>query len=135
MGKIVVAKKYSLGKDGDKFSKEFKTPIRNRVVIDEDEVKRFNKSISISGQMYEIDEKLTKERDTEVAKKKEAIKKATPKNSEQPDQSGQSLDEVKKELEELKKAIADKQQAPVQSGGEDVKDEPKKPGRPPKEDK
>jgi len=76
MGKIVVAKKYRLGKDGDKFSEKFKTPLRNRVVIDEDEVKKFNRSTRISGQMYEIDEKLTKERDAKIESKKEPAKKA-----------------------------------------------------------
>jgi hypothetical protein len=70
MGKIVVAKLHRLGKDGDKFSEKFKTTIRDRVVIDEDYVKEFNRSLKTRGQMYEIDPKATKDRDSILNPKK-----------------------------------------------------------------
>ena len=74
MGKIVVAKLYRLGKDGDKFSKEYKKPIRNRVVVDEDFVRKFNQNTKISGQMYEIDQAATSRRDEEIAAKSKGAK-------------------------------------------------------------
>jgi hypothetical protein len=79
MGKIVVAKLYRLGKDGDKFKQEFKKVLRNRVVVDEDYVKTFNKSTEVSGQMYEIDKEATEARDVELkAKTGKKVEKADP---------------------------------------------------------
>lgn len=72
MGKIVVAKKYRLGMDGDKYSKQFKTTLRERVIIDEDYVNQTNATTQISGIMYEIDEKATAERDERLQPKKAA---------------------------------------------------------------
>lgn len=136
MGNIVVAKKYRLGKDGDKFSEKFKTPIRNRVVIDEDEVKRFNKTTAISGQMYEIDEQMTKARDAEV-EKQEAKRKGS-KNKKGDPVKNEDVDSLRKELEELKASLANANKGQdTEAGAEDDSkpEEPKKPGRPPKNDK
>ena len=82
MGKIVVAKLYRLGKDGDKFSKEYKKPIRNRVVVDEDFVRKFNQNTKISGQMYEIDQAATSRRDEEIAAKSKGAKGLNPGDKE-----------------------------------------------------
>lgn len=97
MGKIVVAKLFRLGKDGDKFSKEYKKPIRERVVIDEDYVKDFNQRTSISGQMYEIDKGATDKRDGEVEAKKVHKKEADPVDNTEliAFLEGLSLDELK----------------------------------------
>ena len=67
MDKIVVANLYRLGKDGDKFSKTFKTRVRSKAKIGEDYVKKCNANWKTSGQIYEIDEVATKERDEEIA--------------------------------------------------------------------
>lgn len=99
MGKIVVAKLFRLGKDGDKFSKEYKKTIRNRVVIDEDYVKDFNQRTAISGQTYEIDRAATDKRDAEIESK---AKRAPKKEDDSVDNTeliafleGLSLDELK----------------------------------------
>lgn len=91
MGKIVVAKKYRLGKDGDKFSTQFKTELRSRVIIDEDYIKQVNATKDISGILYEIDEKATAERDGKLNPQK-----GTDKNSELAEfLGGLSFEEVK----------------------------------------
>lgn len=66
MGKVVVAKLYRLGRDGDKVKEEYKTELRSRVVIDEDDVIRFNAGKEISAQMYVIDKAATKERNQKI---------------------------------------------------------------------
>ena len=66
MGKVVVAKLYRLGRDGDKVKEEYKTELRSRVVIDEDDVIRFNAGKEISAQMYVIDEAATKKRNQKI---------------------------------------------------------------------
>lgn len=97
MGKIVVAKLFRLGKDGDKFSKEYKKTIRERVIIDEDYVKEFNQRTAISGQMYEIDRAATDKRDEEVEAKKVHKKEADPVDNTEliAFLEGLSLDELK----------------------------------------
>ena len=62
MDNIVVAKLFRLGKDGDKFSKKFKTEMRSNVKIDRDYVAQFNYNQQTLGQFYEVDEKATAER-------------------------------------------------------------------------
>lgn len=69
MDKIVVAKLYRLGKDGDKFSKKFKTEVRSQAKVGEGYLKTFNANWKTSGMIYEIDEKATKERDEKVNSK------------------------------------------------------------------
>lgn len=60
--KNVVAKLYRLGKDGDTFNKEYKTPIRTRVIVEREYVEQSNEDWQKKGQLYEVDEKATKER-------------------------------------------------------------------------
>lgn len=103
MGKIVVAKLFRLGKDGDKFSKEYKKTIRERVIIDEDYVKEFNQRTAISGQMYEIDRAATDKRDEEVGAKKVHKKEADPVDNTEliAFLEGLSLDELKEYAGEM----------------------------------
>ena len=66
MEKIVVAKLSRLGKDGNKFSKEFKKELRSNVKISEDYVKEFNKNWKTRGQFYEIDKEATEKRNSQL---------------------------------------------------------------------
>lgn len=66
MERIVVANLYRLGKDGDSFSKKFKTEVRSRAKVTEDYVKRVNANWATGGMIYKIDEKATKERDEKL---------------------------------------------------------------------
>ena len=66
MSKIVVAKLYRLGRDGDSFTKKFKTTLRESVKIDDEYITNFNKNWQSSGQLYEIDEKATKTRNEKL---------------------------------------------------------------------
>lgn len=75
---IVVANKYRLGMDGDKFSPKFKTHLRE-VKIDEDDLKAYNKSSAISGILYEVDKEKTAARDALLAPK---AKKGRPSKNE-----------------------------------------------------
>jgi hypothetical protein len=81
MSKIVVAKLFRLGQDGDKFSRKFKTEMRSRVVIDDDYIKQFNAAWETRGQIYEIDQKQTDERDAKLVK---AETKQEPKVANKP---------------------------------------------------
>lgn len=75
---IVVANKYRLGMDGDKFSPKFKTHLRS-LKIEEDDLKEYNKSSAISGILYEVDKEKTAERDALLAPK---AKKGKPSKNE-----------------------------------------------------
>jgi hypothetical protein len=75
--KIVVATLYRLGKDGDKFSKDFKTKMRSKAKVNEDYVNTVNANWKTSGQLYVIDEAATKERDELVLKANNPIAKLT----------------------------------------------------------
>ena len=66
MERIVVANLFRLGKDGDKFSKDFKKIVRSRAKVTESYVKGINANWKMGGMIYEIDEKATKERDEKL---------------------------------------------------------------------
>lgn len=66
MSKLVVANLFRLGRNGDKFSKDFKTTLRTGVVIDENYVNDFNKNWKVSGQFYEIDKEATDKRNNKL---------------------------------------------------------------------
>jgi hypothetical protein len=77
MNRIVVADLYRLGKDGDKFSKDFKTKVRSKAKVGEDYVNTCNANWITSGLLYVIDEKATKERDELVLKANNPLAKMT----------------------------------------------------------
>lgn len=74
MDNIVVCDLYRLGKNGDKFSKEFKTLIRKGAKINESYVNGRNANWSVNGQWYEVDEKATEERN-KASKSNPSVKK------------------------------------------------------------
>jgi hypothetical protein len=69
MGKIIVARKYRLMRDGEKFTESGKKEIRSNVKLDEDFVAQFNATTKTSGHMYEIDVEATKQRDALISAK------------------------------------------------------------------
>jgi hypothetical protein len=75
MEKIVVANLFRLGKDGDKFSKEFKTLMRSGAKIPESYVNQINAGWKTSGQFYEIDKEATKKRNDSLTKSNEPTRK------------------------------------------------------------
>jgi hypothetical protein len=75
---LVIAKLFRLGKDGSKFSADYKKLIRSRVIISERDINTFNSQTQTSGQMYEIDKEATAERN-EILKVKADEAKATSK--------------------------------------------------------
>ncbi len=75
---IVVANKYRLGMDGDKFSPKFKTHLRS-LKIEEDDLEEYNKSSAISGILYEVDKEATAKRNELLAPKP---KKGRPSKNE-----------------------------------------------------
>lgn len=79
---IVVANKYRLGMEGDKFNPKFKNLLR-QVKIDEDDMKQYNKSTEISGILYEVDKEKTAERDALLAHK---AKNGRPSKNEKTDE-------------------------------------------------
>lgn len=79
---IIVANKYRLGMDGDKFSQKFKTHLRS-LKIDEDDMKDYNKQYQTTGILYELDKEATAERDSLLAPK---AKKGRPSKNEKTDE-------------------------------------------------
>lgn len=70
---IVVANKYRLGMDGDKFSPKFKTHLRS-LKIDEDDMKDYNKQYQTTGILYELDKEATDKRNAILAPKTKKTK-------------------------------------------------------------
>ncbi len=79
---IILANKYRMGMEGDKFNPKFKTHLRT-LKIDEDDLKEYNKSSEISGILYEVDKEKTAERDALLAPK---AKKGRPSKNEKTDE-------------------------------------------------
>lgn len=64
---IVVCKKTRLGKDGDKFKKNMEAAVlRTSVKIDESEMESANKLWAMTGILYTVDKKATKERNDKL---------------------------------------------------------------------
>ena len=79
---IVVANKYRMGMEGDKFNPKFKTHLRT-LKIEEDDLKEYNKSSEISGILYEVDKEATEKRNELLAPK---AKKGRPSKNEKTDE-------------------------------------------------
>ena len=65
---IVVAKKFKLGLNGDKFDRKFKT-FERTVKIDDLQLDEENKKTDMSGVLYELDKLATAERNERLAPK------------------------------------------------------------------
>jgi len=103
MQKIVVAKLVRLAKDGDSFKKDIHAQVmRTNAKVSEQYINEFNVNWQTRGQLYIIDEKLTKERDEALLKgevKVKEVKKVT--EEKQIDPKKAIRDALKKEADEL----------------------------------
>lgn len=81
MGKMVVAQLVRLAhKNGDGEFEEKKgaqVEVRNRAIVSEETVEQFKKDSKLSGLLYIVNEKLTKERDELIEKEEEELAEKT----------------------------------------------------------
>lgn len=72
MSKILVCKKVRLGQDGGKFKKNLEAKVeRTNLKIEEHLMDEFNANWKVSGRLYVVDDKATKERNAKLESKLE----------------------------------------------------------------